>query len=739
MSIPQTSLPIYLQKYSVTIRNPVDESIFTPSSYSSVGLLPSNEEGSRIWEFQLTGTLPPNKNTNSKKYQFTYNFNNVDYDKNKIRFDGGLSGVATICGNVLDASEIFSFEYSTATGVFRLELDSFQLGFVIKNPTPISYTLFIKQGTIAPNDTPVDIPIAAVVPVISYGIGASYSDPPSTYLWAVTDNVKVDIVTGETACSIDAKTEPALNTTCKYNDTTKPPCLVGDLLGISDYFKVSIDGNQLTYDLPNMRNLVPYAASDSGDTSKSTTFVKTTFDDLYNFTTKDITGVPRHSHVYWQANVDKFECGQTNREFTYIQTCLDGKNFKTFTNTKSTILGTTVDPDPGIDNLQDTMYTEDLTPEQNPSNDQTKQSYLPPFYGLPYVVRFCDCVEPCPSEGDFGKPIPIFFESRRLYLSFIPTSSSFTVPEGWQDITVDLQDSYFCQTGDQTDFVTTIPPGRGENYSILITGEQMQPHVHMFEFYGTVNYKWAYTGCAKKDNPLALAMPIYKNVEKNPRIKAVDTAVTGEDYIVGFSAPNGKKCVILQNAKSMLLNCHVGMILFCDKEITDNPNLLPLTRDYSKSDTFPRDSIIGKLVLPSDLPNFKATGGYIMGLDLPTKTVDEEAIANASWIRQYIAKVKGDKYKDWFQTTDSLSEVYVKVDQDHQHESIKFNILRDVGQTGGTNPGVPSMINQNDGMYIHSKKTISQGSGKPVNILPSSIRGLIAHLVVDAAVVVDPS
>jgi hypothetical protein len=101
--------------------------------------------------------------------------------------------------------------------------------------------------------------------------------------------------------------------------------------------------------------------------------------------------------------------------------------------------------------------------------------------------------------------------------------------------------------------------------------------------------------------------------------------------------------------------------------------------------------------------------------------------------------VKEDKYKDWFQTPDSLSEVYVKVDQDHQHESIKFNTMRTTGQNGGTNPGVPSMINENDGMYIHPKRTISQGSGKPINILPSSIRGLVAHMVVDAAVVKDPS
>jgi len=730
MSIPQTSLPIYLQKYSVTIRNPVDESIFTPSSYSSVGLLPSNEEGSRIWEFQLTGTLPPNKNTNSKNYQFTYNFNNVNYDMNNIRFDGGLSGVATICNNVLDASKIFSFEYSAATKVFTLELDSFRLGFVINKPTPIFYTLFIKQDTVAPNDTPVDIPIAAVVPVISYGTTASYSNPPPTYLWAVNDNVKVDIVTGETACSIDAKTETAINTTCKYN-VTQPPCVVGDVLGISDYFNATIDGNQLTYDLPNMRNLVPFAASDSGDTSKSTTNVKTTFDDLYNFTSKNITGVPKHNHVYWQANVDKYECGQTNVAQTAVQICLSDQNFKTFTLTKSTTLGTTINPDPGIDNLQATQDLEDLTPEQNPSNDQTKQSYLPPFYGLPYVVRFCECVEPCPSEGDFGKPIPISFEAGKIYFSYIPTSSSFTVPEGWNDVTSSFKDSYFCQTGDPKDQLDTFPPERGENYSITITAEQMQPHVHEFEFYGTENYKWVYTGCSAWDFPL-YPLPVIRNVEQNPQITAVNTDDTGEDYTVNFSAPNGKKCVILQNVNSMLLNCHVGMILFLSEEITDNANLLPLTQDYSGY-VFPPDSIIGKLVLASDLPNFKANGGYIMGLDLPTKTVDEEAIANADWIRQYIGKVKGDKYKDWFQTTESLSEVHVKVDQDHQHDSIKFNTLFDKGQTGGTNPGVPLFKDENDGMLVRLKRTISQGSGKPINILPSSIRGLVAHLVVDAS------
>ena len=110
MSVPPNFLPIYLKKYSVAIQNPEDENIFTRPSLSSVGLLPSSEDGFRIWAFQLTGTLLPNKNTKDKNYQFLYNFNDVNYDKYKIRFDGGVSGIATICNRVLDASKIFSFQ-----------------------------------------------------------------------------------------------------------------------------------------------------------------------------------------------------------------------------------------------------------------------------------------------------------------------------------------------------------------------------------------------------------------------------------------------------------------------------------------------------------------------------------------------------------------------------------------------------------------------------------------------------
>jgi hypothetical protein len=196
MSLPPNNLPIYLQKYLVAIQNPVDDNIFTQPSFSSVGLLPSNEEGFRIWAFQLTGTLLPNKNTKDKNYQFLYNFNDVNYDKYKIRFDGGVSGIATICNRVLDASKIFSFQYNIASGVFTFQLNSSQLGFVIKNPTAISYTLYVKDSATT-NDTSVDIPLAAVVPVISYGSASSLSEPPPTYLWAVQPNITIDIITND--------------------------------------------------------------------------------------------------------------------------------------------------------------------------------------------------------------------------------------------------------------------------------------------------------------------------------------------------------------------------------------------------------------------------------------------------------------------------------------------------------------------------------------------------------------
>ena len=71
--------------------------------------------------------------------------------------------------------------------------------------------------------------------------------------------------------------------------------------------------------------------------------------------------------------------------------------------------------------------------------------------------------------------------------------------------------------------------------------------------------------------------------------------------------------------------------------------------------------------------------------------------------------------------------------QDHNHSYSKYNPQATNGQFGGTNPGVPD---GND-MKNRDKITISTGDGEPIDILPSSIQGLVAHLVVDASIVYD--
>jgi hypothetical protein len=374
-----------------------------------------------------------------------------------------------------------------------------------------------------------------------------------------------------------------------------------------------------------------------------------------------------------------------------------------------------------MDNLE---ATQAVTPVQNPSNDQTNQSYLPPFYGLPYLVRFCNCVNPCPTQGDFGNPIPIKFDKEQIYFPFIPTAGKPTIPDGWNDVTSSYQDSFFCQTGGPKD-----PPDRnrttGESYKITITAENMQPHFHGFQYYGTPNYgiKYftaeAYIGYWEKRRYV---------IVKDKHIPEYITSDAGADYVVEFSASNGLRCAILQNKDSIVLNCHVGMILFLSKEITNNPNLLALTQDFTQYQNFDPNSIIGQLVSVSNLPNFQANGGYILGLDLPTGTTTDEDIANPKWIRQYTGKVKGDnKYKDWFQTTQSLSKVYVKV-SDHNHSYKKFNPQSTNGKNGHDYGPVPLFSD----MQNRDKITISAGNGEPIDILPSSIQGLVAHLVVDA-------
>ena len=143
--IPENNLPVFLQKYNVTILNDKEESV-GEMLYSTVGAIPSNKKGKRVWQLNLTGHLKPN----IKKYNITYDFSEVDYKyKDEITFENIVSGVFNICGRVLDASKIIGFDYtySESKSTLTIRLDTSKWNFQLKKKVLFSYQLNIDDSS----------------------------------------------------------------------------------------------------------------------------------------------------------------------------------------------------------------------------------------------------------------------------------------------------------------------------------------------------------------------------------------------------------------------------------------------------------------------------------------------------------------------------------------------------------------------------------------------------------------
>ena len=128
--IPDNNLPVLLQRYDIVILNNKEESVGNVL-YTTVGAVPSNKKGKRVWSLKLTGYLKPNVD----KYNIVYDFSKVDYKyKEEITFENIISGTFTICGRVLDASKIigFDYKYNDKESTLTIELDTSKLDFRLK-------------------------------------------------------------------------------------------------------------------------------------------------------------------------------------------------------------------------------------------------------------------------------------------------------------------------------------------------------------------------------------------------------------------------------------------------------------------------------------------------------------------------------------------------------------------------------------------------------------------------------
>ena len=143
INIPDQNLAIYLQKYSIEIKNAVGN-IVGSRKYSTVAVLPSDESGKRVWQLNLSGVLDPNIDV----YSVVYDFSNVNYKyKDQITFENEIAGTFNICGRVLDASKIIKYEYSDEKSTLTIEIDTKNWDFRLKKRTNFNYQLNVDDDS----------------------------------------------------------------------------------------------------------------------------------------------------------------------------------------------------------------------------------------------------------------------------------------------------------------------------------------------------------------------------------------------------------------------------------------------------------------------------------------------------------------------------------------------------------------------------------------------------------------
>lgn len=143
--IPDNNLPVFLQKYKVSIFDEKSDTKTGSVLYTTVGAIPSNEKEKRVWKLNLTGYLKPD----TDKYYIVYDFKDVDYKyKDTITFENIISGTFNICGHVFDASKIigFNYQYSDSELTLTIIIDTSKLGLRLKKESLFSFDLNLDDS-----------------------------------------------------------------------------------------------------------------------------------------------------------------------------------------------------------------------------------------------------------------------------------------------------------------------------------------------------------------------------------------------------------------------------------------------------------------------------------------------------------------------------------------------------------------------------------------------------------------
>ena len=142
--IPVNNIPVYLQKYTIHILDETSLEKKGNVQYGTVGALPSNKREARVWDIKLTGQLEPDV----EKYKIVYDFSNVNYKyKEQISFENDISGTFRICGHMLDASKMMTYEYSDENSTLSLIIDTKKWGFRLKRRVLFSFSINVDDSS----------------------------------------------------------------------------------------------------------------------------------------------------------------------------------------------------------------------------------------------------------------------------------------------------------------------------------------------------------------------------------------------------------------------------------------------------------------------------------------------------------------------------------------------------------------------------------------------------------------
>ena len=122
--------------------------------YNTVGAIPSNEVGDRVWQLNLSGFLKPGVDT----YYIVYDFQKVNYKyKDKIRFENAVTGTFNTCGRVLDANRYLTTEFCDETQTLTIIIDTKKWGFRLKKEVMFSYTINVDDSSETISNVPLPI------------------------------------------------------------------------------------------------------------------------------------------------------------------------------------------------------------------------------------------------------------------------------------------------------------------------------------------------------------------------------------------------------------------------------------------------------------------------------------------------------------------------------------------------------------------------------------------------------